>query len=103
MGGYNTICEILSLQKRAIIAPRVKPVQEQWIRAQKMAELGYFKTIHPDDLTANLLLESLVTELGNTQPIPNLDLEGLPQITHYLTNLIQEQFYQSTFLRAIAS
>jgi len=33
MAGYNTVCEILTLRKPAIPVPRVKPVQEQWIRA----------------------------------------------------------------------
>ncbi|MFQ5544184.1 MAG: glycosyltransferase family protein, partial [Nitrospiria bacterium] len=37
MGGYNTICEILTLRKRAVVVPRVKPVEEQWIRAERMA------------------------------------------------------------------
>ena len=38
MGGYNTICELLTLKKRAIIVPRTKPVQEQWIRADRLAQ-----------------------------------------------------------------
>ena len=34
MGGYNTYCEILSFDKPALIVPRVKPREEQLIRAQ---------------------------------------------------------------------
>src|SRR5262249_12734425 len=34
MGGYNTICEVLSFEKRALIVPRVQPRREQLIRAQ---------------------------------------------------------------------
>jgi UDP-N-acetylglucosamine transferase subunit ALG13 len=51
MAGYNTICEILSLGKRAVIVPRVEPVQEQKIRAERMVGLGLFKMIYPRDLT----------------------------------------------------
>jgi predicted glycosyltransferase len=40
--------EILSLRKRAVVVPRTQPVEEQWIRAQRMAELGLFAAIHPD-------------------------------------------------------
>src|SRR5678816_3723276 len=65
MGGYNTICEILSLRKKAIIVPRVKPVQEQWIRAERMSRLGLFRCIHPDDLTPAGLMHSLVCELDS--------------------------------------
>ena len=30
MGGYNTFCEILSFDKRAIIVPRTAPRMEQY-------------------------------------------------------------------------
>lgn len=40
MGGYNTFCEILSLDKRALIVPRATPRLEQTIRAKRAAELG---------------------------------------------------------------
>src|SRR5947208_3486692 len=40
MGGYNTICEVLSFEKRALIVPRVHPEPEQWIRAQRLRDRG---------------------------------------------------------------
>ena len=40
MGGYNTFCEILSFDKPALILPRTAPRLEQYIRAQRAAELG---------------------------------------------------------------
>ncbi|HEV2300513.1 MAG TPA: glycosyltransferase [Stellaceae bacterium] len=40
MGGYNTFCEILSFDKRALIVPRRAPRLEQLIRARRAAELG---------------------------------------------------------------
>jgi predicted glycosyltransferase len=40
MGGYNTFCEILSFDKPALIVPRTLPRLEQFIRAQRAAELG---------------------------------------------------------------
>jgi predicted glycosyltransferase len=55
MGGYNTICEILSLRKRAIVVPRVRPTEEQLIRAERMAPFGLFTVIHPDRLTGEEL------------------------------------------------
>jgi predicted glycosyltransferase len=33
MGGYNTFCEILSFDKKALIVPRTRPRQEQLIRS----------------------------------------------------------------------
>jgi predicted glycosyltransferase len=40
MGGYNTFCEILSFDKRALIVPRTRPRMEQYIRASRAQELG---------------------------------------------------------------
>ena len=40
MGGYNTFCEILTLDKPALIVPRSKPRQEQLIRARNAVRLG---------------------------------------------------------------
>lgn len=48
MAGYNTFCEILSLDKPALLVPRVKPRQEQLIRAKRAAELGLVATLMPD-------------------------------------------------------
>ena len=40
MGGYNTYCEILSFDKPALIVPRVRPREEQLIRARRAADSG---------------------------------------------------------------
>ena len=37
MGGYNTFCEVLSLDRRALIVPRTAPRQEQLIRISRAA------------------------------------------------------------------
>jgi predicted glycosyltransferase len=47
MGGYNTFCEILSLDKRAILVPRTTPRQEQLLRANRAAELGLVHALDP--------------------------------------------------------
>lgn len=48
MGGYNTFCEILSFDKRAIIVPRTKPRLEQYIRAARAQELGLVRMLRED-------------------------------------------------------
>ena len=47
MGGYNTFCEILSLDKRALIVPRTAPRAEQFIRATRAEELGLAAKLMP--------------------------------------------------------
>jgi predicted glycosyltransferase len=51
MGGYNTFCEILSLDKRALIVPRTAPRAEQFIRATRAEELGLAAKLMPGDTT----------------------------------------------------
>jgi predicted glycosyltransferase len=94
MGGYGTICELLSLNKPALIIPRVRPVEEQWIRAKRMAELGLFQTIHPDHLTSDSLCEKLEGLLDQTHnprnlaPQPVVNLNALPTLTMSVLNLL---------------
>ena len=84
MAGYNTICEILSLRKRAVIVPRVEPVKEQEIRATRMARLGLFKMIHPARLTPRVLMWTVSSELEALPTCPHapasIRLDALPEI-----------------------
>ncbi len=88
MGGYNTVCELLTLKKRAVVVPRVRPVEEQNIRAERMANLNVFKTILPDDLTPHLLQQAIAEQLAspdkNNELMGRVDLGALPRITEIL-------------------
>ena len=102
MGGYNTVCEILSLKKRAIIVPRVRPVEEQWIRAERMARLGLLVTIHPDSLTPQGLLRTILAELSSDQPLhPTLNLDALPTLTNHVSMLLDGKDQPARLSRSI--
>ena len=93
MGGYNTTCEILSFNKKAVIVPRFRPVQEQWIRAERMARLGLFKAIHPDKLTSENLMRAVLEQLNKKPPsVSNIerlvDLDALSRITQHIFQLL---------------
>jgi predicted glycosyltransferase len=60
---YNSICEILSYRKRAIIIPRSVPVREQRIRAEAMDALGLLRMIPAERLDPDLLARMIRTEL----------------------------------------
>lgn len=70
MGGYNTFCEILSLDKPALILPRVAPRQEQLVRAKRAAELGVARMF---DLSETERIEDFVAALQELpqQPKPS--------------------------------
>jgi len=40
MAGYNTVCDILSFQRRAVLTPRSGPSQEQRLRAARLEQWG---------------------------------------------------------------
>ncbi len=101
MGGYSTVCEILSLKKRAIIVPRVRPVEEQWIRAERMARLDLLATIHPDSLTHHNLLHTMLAELSSDLPLrPTLDLTALPTLTNHISAFLNGT-YEPVHLESI--
>jgi predicted glycosyltransferase len=94
MGGYNTVCEILSLKKRAIVIPRVRPTEEQWLRAERMSNMGLFKTIHPDEVTPEhpeRLMETLMgclTADNPSAPPREIDLNALPVVAERIKALL---------------
>ncbi|NJN31139.1 MAG: glycosyltransferase [Synechococcales cyanobacterium RM1_1_8] len=92
MGGYNTVCEILSLGKRAVVVPRTEPVQEQWIRAERMDAMGLFTAIHPAQLTPAALTQALIAQLAAPSPANTaIDMDAGQRITHLLRELLQHQ------------
>ena len=94
MAGYNTITEICSLQKPAVVVPRIAPVKEQLIRAERLAQLGLFQVIHPDSLTPQVLVQQLI-KVNDSQKATSsnyqIDLGALPRIRHYLFDLMLEK------------
>jgi predicted glycosyltransferase len=103
MAGYNTVGEILSLQKRAVLVPRIEPVEEQWIRAERMAALGMFQAIHPTQLSSDLLMQTIEAEIAavGTVPVPRLDMNALPRITEYLSRLLHREIKPPCTLAAV--
>ena len=89
MGGYNTICEVASVEKRAVVVPRVRPVEEQRIRADRLAQMGVVTVVHPDRMTPDSLASAVLQALDTNAPRPqaSLDLDALPRITQHVVAL----------------
>lgn len=86
MGGYNTFCEVLSFDKRAVIMPRTVPRLEQWIRASRAEDLGLVRMLDErrDGLTPQAMTQA-IRDLPH-QPLPSEAmqpglLDGLPYVT----------------------
>lgn len=89
MGGYNSVCEILSLNRPSIIVPRTQPRQEQLIRASVLSGRGLVQMMHPRDLAPSRLLDSARELLAN--PVadrPRLAMEGLGNVANALGSMM---------------
>lgn len=63
MGGYNTFCEVLSFDKRAVIVPRIVPRLEQWIRASRAEQLGLVRML--DETRDGMTTDSMIAAIRN--------------------------------------
>jgi predicted glycosyltransferase len=89
MGGYNSICEILSARRPAVIVPRVEPRLEQLLRAQALERRGLVRHVHPDELTpARLANEVEALLAADDSRRDDVDLAGLDRATAELDALL---------------
>ncbi|MDP6343487.1 MAG: hypothetical protein QF578_02865 [Alphaproteobacteria bacterium] len=100
MGGYNTFCEILSFNKRALIIPRTKPRMEQFIRASKAQELGLVRMLEDDGVRDAGAMAKALRELPyQNRPkdviVPGL-LEGLDNVNRAVERWLTEPLPRET-------
>lgn len=90
MGGYNSVCSVLSFGKRALLSPRVVPRQEQLIRAERLNALGLIDLVHPDQLCAAAIRRWIVSEPSGDRPAAAevISLDGLSRVDRYASELI---------------
>jgi predicted glycosyltransferase len=92
MGGYNSLCEILSLNQRAIVVPRVKPRTEQLLRVERFAAHGLLRMIHPNELTPARLFAEIATALDDRRPVApeavGIDMNGSVNASHVVARLL---------------
>jgi predicted glycosyltransferase len=81
MGGYNTVCEILTQGTTPLLIPRATPRQEQLIRAQVFQSHGLADYVAWDKVTPDLLMDKLVKMLNQPEElkasIDNFQMTGL--------------------------
>jgi predicted glycosyltransferase len=89
MGGYNTVFEVLSYEKPALVVPRVQPRMEQLIRAERLRDLGLLDLLRPENLSPRALTEWLARDLPPRPPARDrINLNGLANLPHLLAELL---------------
>jgi predicted glycosyltransferase len=104
MAGYNTFCEILSLDKRAILVPRVRPRREQMMRAMRASARGLARMLDPQRIHEPGLMTQALRRLPD-QPLPSRRgaadmLDGLDVITSLVAGRVHGS--SRTPVRALA-
>ncbi len=101
MGGYNTFCEVLSFDKRAVIVPRTTPRLEQWIRASRARDLGLVRML--DERQGGLTTQAMIQAIRDlpNQPLPSQAirdglLDGLDYVTGRIDALLSPEQERAT-------
>jgi len=79
MGGYNSICEAISLRRKALVVPRLGPRAEQRMRARLFKEKGLIDVLDPTEVSATKLAERILVDLERTDfpsAIATIDTAG---------------------------
>jgi predicted glycosyltransferase len=99
MGGYNTFCEILSFDKPALILPRVVPRREQYIRAQRAAELGLVTMLSDDDARDPVRMAAALLQLTQQAPPSSVVIPGLLDGMASVNRLARKWLYRDRHAR----
>lgn len=97
MGGYNTVMELLSLEKHALVVPRVFPRREQIIRAERLQRLGLIDMLEPDQVTPATLGDWLASDLGAPPAVhAQLNFTGLLRLPELVKAVLAPPAYSAT-------
>lgn len=94
MGGYNTICEILSLKTISLVIPRETPRKEQLIRAKILHDQNLLDYIPWNSMSPKTLLNNIMNLLDHPEPyrkaIDRFKLTGLKAMRERLNTFRAE-------------
>ena len=77
MGGYNTFCEILTLDKPTLVVPRSIPRQEQLIRAERAVKLGLVSMLDPAGERDAMQMAAAIRALPHQAKPSSAQISGL--------------------------
>ena len=94
MGGYNTFCEILSFDRRALLVPRETPRLEQKIRADFAEDNRLAEVLYHENSANTQLMSKALLRLPH-QPKPSVSacsgmLSGLEGVTCRVSAMLKD-------------
>ncbi|MGO1236406.1 MAG: glycosyltransferase family protein [Microbacterium gubbeenense] len=88
MGGYNTICEVMSTETPALVAPRRRRRAEQGIRAAALTRAGVIETLSPWETDPETIGRWFAANAGRTISRAGVELDGLGRIPSIAADLL---------------
>jgi len=105
MCGYNTFCEVLSFDRKALFVPRTKPREEQYIRAKRSTEIGLSSMLTPEEAAIPSemakALRNLPSQKLPSQSLAEGDMAGLDNICLEIQKISEYQKSASTEVKKI--
>jgi predicted glycosyltransferase len=91
MGGYNTFCEILSFDKKAIIVPRTRPRLEQYIRTRAARNLGLLEMLNAEGWRDPFVMATALRQLPQQGLPSDVVVPGLLDGVGNVMRLVHKQ------------
>ncbi|MDY0913123.1 glycosyltransferase family protein [Rathayibacter festucae] len=88
MGGYNTVCEVMSTTVPALIVPRSHRRQEQRLRATALEARGAVEVLEPAEVSAERLGAWFAARVGTEVHRTGIDLDGLAAVGPLAARLV---------------
>ena len=89
MGGYNTVCELLSADRPGLIVPRERPRREQLLRAQRLEQLGVLDVLRAGDVSHDAIGDWLAADRRERVRASDvIDLDGLRRVPELLVEAV---------------
>src|SRR5262249_7574536 len=85
MGGYNTVAEVPSCEKPALVVPRAT---EQSVRAERLRDLGLVDVLGLDHLRPGSLSAWLSREVKPPRVHQRIDFQGLSRLPGLLEDVL---------------
>jgi predicted glycosyltransferase len=106
MAGYNSLCEVVSLRRKALVVPRLGPRAEQRMRARLFQERGLIDVLDPWEVSAKTLAERIIMDLDRADlpaATARIDMAGSTKAADRLLELAASRLaFRRMFLSNIA-
>jgi ATP-binding cassette subfamily B protein len=91
MAGYNTVCDVLSYRRPAVLVPRPGPSQEQSMRADRLRAWRAVEVVRASELSGPAIAGAIQTALLRGEPpTPPVSLNGLDHALDVLDAALEQ-------------